>query len=111
MQTINFVDQFVALAEEYGDGIATGDSRHANNCHARINKLLRSKDIETRWQFLPVLCRHHNSAVRLWAAAYLTEIDADSAKTTLVSCAEEQTPLGLVAEVVLDQLKNGTLKL
>jgi hypothetical protein len=63
--------------------------------------------------FLMEAVNHNHASVRLWAATYLLPINARAGLSTLSSIKDGECPwqLQAMAEVVMDQWKNGRLDL
>ncbi len=96
---------------EYEKGILNGNNKAANKAHDKINNLLSALSDADKLSQLPKLCDHECEAVQLWAASYLLDVDEKLGLSTIERIIENESLIGLVAEVVLDQWKSNTLKL
>nr|WP_319494968.1 hypothetical protein [uncultured Desulfobacter sp.] len=107
MVTMN--ENLIKYCEKYEEGINKGDSIIANKAHDKISTLLSGLTDDEKSIRLPHLCNHENEAVRLWSATYLLGLNEKLALATISSIINQESLLGLVAEIVLDQWKTGTL--
>ncbi|MDJ0809754.1 MAG: hypothetical protein QNJ01_06615 [Desulfobacterales bacterium] len=96
---------------EYEKGILCGDNKTANKAHDKISNLLSALSDTEKLSLLPQLCDHDCEAVQLWAARYLLDVDENMGLSTIERIIGNETLIGLVAEVVLDQWKSNAIKL
>ena len=109
MKTIDS-DELINLCEEQEAFLKNGESRKANRRHDKIRKTIKKWDYDTRKKELTNLSVHPNSNVRLWAATYLFDLDEELAVKTTQQVIDEENIISLLAELVLDSWKTGSLK-
>jgi Domain of unknown function (DUF2019) len=107
--------KFVDLAIAHHELSVSGNTKGSNTAHKQIGLLMHEivKSQDKGAAFLNTIVCHGNPSVRLWAATYLLHLDSKVAVKTLENIIQNQNPwqLQTMAEVVIDQWKNGLLKL
>ena len=102
---------YTTAAISYGSALRSGDSRLANRCVSKIEKLFRTLKGDEKWaDELHALLKHPQEEVRLWAAAHLINYREEDAKAALLEVIAKKSVVGLVAELTLDRWKSGDLK-
>lgn len=107
-------NSFRNAAIAHGSGTLGGNAQSTNRAHDRVIKalqLLRLYPDQGR-EALSELAKDSNNSVRAWAATYLLPLDQERAITVLEDVARnDESIIGLDAEIVLREWKAGRLKL
>ena len=109
---IKYVDQYVCEATEHRDATEQGDAPRANRNYHRLIKT-RNRIIslgENGIDALLGLLKHENPGVRCWVATHLIQTHPEKAIPVLEHVAEGDGLCSLSAEIVLQEWRNGTLK-
>ena len=104
--------EYSALASAYGRATDEGDSKKANQSHDKLMHALRDLDNASPNGRLALrgLYSHSDPWVRCWAASHLLHRDPDGAEVVLAEISKLDGFVGLDAEIILAEWKEGRLE-
>lgn len=107
--------EFVTSAIAHHELSVSGDRTGSNTAHKRVSTAMKaiSQQQDKGAYFLTEAIKDDRASVRLWAATYLLPIDSQAALSTLNAIKDGDCPwqIQAIAEVVIDQWRNGRLEL
>jgi hypothetical protein len=113
--TANPEQEFVTSAIAHHELAVSGDIKGSDAAHKKVASAMKtiSQQQDKGESFLIEAIKDNRTSVRLWAATYLLPINTRTALSTLNSIRDGDCPwqLQAMAEVVIDQWKNGRLEL
>jgi predicted KAP-like P-loop ATPase len=104
---------YIDACIKHGVGTITGNykmaNKAANKIYEIVTELKKKNNLECLFNFI----EHKNESVRLWSSSYLLDLDKEErAIITLKNLSRESKSLvSFSAKVILEEWKNGTLKM
>ena len=107
------IEDYVKLSVEYGATLSNSEkSKRPDQCFDEIQETFKSIKTQGKIGFdsLSDLMHHKNESVRLWSSFHLLNSPEYNSISVLKAIIDSGSLISLVAEMTLDQWKNGVIK-
>jgi hypothetical protein len=108
---MDIIQKYIEYCFKYGEGIDEGNSNKANKNHKELSKLYESLKKADNLNLLAPLLDDANPNVRLWASTHLLSFKHEEAELTLKKLQNEKGIVRLTAKLVLENWREGNIKL
>lgn len=103
--------EFKKNAIEHGQHTMSGDHKLCNKCYKNIMNAVKYIASKGKYDGYKPMLEDSNSSVRIWAASALLHVDTKNAVKALKKVIKEDDGvMGVDAEMILEEFKNGNLK-